>query len=71
MKAKSSLLYRKLQEKGRMRMRRILTALVVGNEIWKIIWITSLGLFTHSYLPFHLCSVNIWTSYSLEEMPSS
>ena len=52
-------------------MRRILTALVVGNEIWKIIWITSLGLFTHSYLPFHLCSVNIWASYSLEEMPSS
>jgi hypothetical integral membrane protein (TIGR02206 family) len=54
------LLYRKLQVKGRMRMRIILTALVVGDEIWKIAWLTALGLFTHSYLPFHLCSVNIF-----------
>jgi uncharacterized membrane protein YwaF len=41
-------------------MRCILTALVVGDEIWKIAWLTALGLFTHSYLPFHLCSVNIF-----------
>jgi hypothetical integral membrane protein (TIGR02206 family) len=54
------LLYRKLQVKGRTRMRLILTTLVVGDEIWKIAWLTALGLFTHSYLPFHLCSVNIF-----------
>ena len=55
-----SLLYRRLGKKGRTRMRWILTALVVGDEIWKIAWLTALGLFTHSYLPFHLCSVNIF-----------
>lgn len=55
-----SLLYRRLGNKGRMRMRWILTALVVGDEIWKIAWLSALGLFTHSYLPFHLCSVNIF-----------
>ena len=58
--ASCCLLYRKLGEKGRMRMRWILTALVVGDEIWKNAWLTALGLFTHSYLPFHLCSVNIF-----------
>jgi hypothetical integral membrane protein (TIGR02206 family) len=64
------LLYRKLQVKGRMRMRIILTALVVGDEIWKIAWLTALGLFTHSYLPFHLCSVNIFLIFFYTVKPT-
>ena len=58
--ALSCLLYRRLQRKGRRRMLWIMTALLVGDEIWKLAWLLSLGLFTHSYLPFHLCSINIF-----------
>lgn len=54
------LLYRRLGERGRRRMRLILMSLIVGDEIWKMAWLMSLGLYTHSYLPFHLCSINIF-----------
>lgn len=54
------LLYRSLGLRGRRRMRWILTALLVGDEIWKTAWLAALGLYTHSYLPFHLCSINIF-----------
>lgn len=56
----SCLFYRRLQRKGRRRMLWIMTALLVGDEIWKLAWLLSLGLFTHSYLQFHLCSINIF-----------
>ena len=54
------LLYWKLKPKGRRNMLWIMTALLLGDEIWKVAWLLSLGLFTHSYLPFHLCSINIF-----------
>lgn len=59
------LLYRKLKPKGRRNMLWIMTALLLGDEIWKVAWLLSLGLFTHSYLPFHLCSINIFLFSSL------
>ncbi len=54
------ILYKKLKPKGRRKMLWVMTALLVGDEIWKLVWLLSLGLFTHSYLPFHLCSINIF-----------
>lgn len=54
------LLYRRLDTKKRKIMQWVLTALIVGDEIWKMAWLMSLGLYTHSYLPFHLCSINIF-----------
>lgn len=53
-------LYRRLAERGRRNMRWVMTALVVGDELWKMAWLFALGLYRATYLPFHLCSINIF-----------
>ena len=53
------LLYRRLGETGRRRFRYIMAALIVGNELFKVICLVIGGRYTINYLPLHLCSINI------------
>jgi hypothetical integral membrane protein (TIGR02206 family) len=52
--------YRKCGEKGRLRFRVTVAALILLDEILKIAVLTSVGLYTKNYLPLHLCSINIF-----------
>ena len=54
------LLYKRLSPRGRCVMRRVLAALLVADELFKIIGLASHGNYTLDYLPLHLCSVNIF-----------
>lgn len=56
------ILYRKLGEKGRERWRRIVAALLVADELYMLIPMLITGRFSVDYLPFQLCSINIWVS---------
>ncbi|MBE6996497.1 MAG: hypothetical protein E7429_07230, partial [Ruminococcaceae bacterium] len=58
--AANTLLYRKLDEKGRQRWRRIVAMLVVGGEVLRDICMIVCGTFLPKYLPFHLCGINIF-----------
>ena len=54
-----SLLYRRLGEQGRRRMRRAVAALIVADELYKMLFLAIGGRYTVNYLPLHLCSINI------------
>ena len=54
------LIYRKADEAKRSKMRKILAAAIVANELWKMFWLTVGGNYTWDYLPLHLCSINIF-----------
>lgn len=54
------LLYRRLGEKGRSIMRWTVTGLILADELWKMVWLFVLDLYIPKYLPFHLCSINIF-----------
>ncbi len=54
------LLYRRLSPRARCVMRRVFAALLVADELFKIIGLASHGNYTVDYLPLHLCSVNIF-----------
>lgn len=54
------LVYRKLGQKGRGIWRKSIALLLVGDELFKLIPMLILGTFRLSYLPFHLCSINIF-----------
>ena len=54
------ILYRRLNEKGRKIWRIVVASLLVLDEIYKQIPLFVNGLFTLEYLPFHLCSINIF-----------
>lgn len=51
--------YRRCDEKKRRVFRIVLAALIVGDELFKQICLQIGGNFTLSYLPLHLCSINI------------
>lgn len=51
--------YRRLSEMGRRRWRIVIAALLVADEIFKDVMLVIGGRFTPSYLPLHLCSINI------------
>ena len=53
-------LYRRMGEKGRKIFRITVAALLVLDEIYKQIPLFINGYFTLEYLPFHLCSINIF-----------
>ncbi len=53
------LLYRKCGEKGRRRWRYIMAGLIVADEIYKVVTLLAIGLYTVNYLPIQLCSINI------------
>ena len=55
-----TLIYKKLSDKKRKIFRYVLAGLIVADEIYKIVFLVALGLYTYKYLPFHLCSINIF-----------
>jgi uncharacterized membrane protein YwaF len=55
-----SMYYRKSDEIKRDKIRKIMAACIVGNEIWKVFWLVVGGNYTVGYLPLHLCSINIF-----------
>ena len=54
------LLYRKLGQKGRGIWRKGVALLLIADELFKLIPMLIFGTFQLSYLPFHLCSINIF-----------
>ena len=52
--------YRKCGEVGRHRMRLTVAALIFADELGKWIMLLATGLFTENYLPFQLCTINIF-----------
>lgn len=56
----SSLLYRKLDAKNRGIFRKTVALLLIADELFKLIPMFFMGTFMVKYLPFHLCSVNLF-----------
>ncbi len=54
------LVYRKLGEKGRKKMRYVVASLCVLDEWYMVACLLIGGNYTADYLPFHLCSINIY-----------
>lgn len=52
--------YRKLANRGRRIWRISIAALLVADEIFKVVMLIAGGRFLPSYLPLHLCSINIF-----------
>lgn len=52
--------YRKCSASGRRRYRRVMALLILADELGKWIMLFSTGLFTKNYLPFQLCTINIF-----------
>lgn len=53
------LLYRRLGETGRRRFRYIMAALIVADELFKVVCLLIGDRYNLNYLPLHLCSINI------------
>ena len=51
--------YKNMQAKGRNRWRKVISALLIADEIFKDVMLIIGGRFTVDYLPLHLCSINI------------
>lgn len=62
-----SRIYKKSDGEKRAKIRKIVAWLIVADEIWKMFFLTIGGRYIWEYLPFHLCSVNIflilWHAY--------
>lgn len=56
----SCLVYRKLDAKKRSIFRKTVAALLIADELFKLIPMFFMGTFMVKYLPFHLCSVNLF-----------
>ena len=56
----NSILYRKLSPKGQDRWQKIVAFLIFLDEMWKVMWLIIGGNYSVSYLPLHLCSINIF-----------
>jgi len=54
------LIYRKLSTKARNIMRITVAALILLDEAWKWVFLFIGGRYEHSYLPLHLCSINVF-----------
>ncbi len=57
-----SRIYKKSDAAKRQRIRYIFVALLLLDEAIKVIGLSVQGLFEPQYLPFHLCSINIFIS---------
>ncbi|MBE6897354.1 MAG: hypothetical protein E7477_09715 [Ruminococcaceae bacterium] len=55
-----SLLYKKASEKNRAVMRYTVSALIIADEIFKVVCLVAYGNFTPKYLPLQLCSINVF-----------
>lgn len=56
----SALVYRKLDGEKRKMMRYIYAALIIADELFKMVMLTIGHRYLPQYLPFHLCSINIF-----------
>lgn len=56
----SCLLYRRLCESGRSRFKKTVAVAMVADELFKLVLLLVGGTFTKSYLPLHLCNINIF-----------
>lgn len=54
------LIYIRSDKKRRLTIRRIIAMLTVADEIFKVVGLLIGGNFNASYLPLHLCSINIF-----------
>ena len=52
--------YRKLGDSGRALWRKIIAWLLIGDELFKMAILICSGQYSVDYLPFHLCSINIF-----------
>lgn len=52
--------YRRLNDFGRSRWRKIIAWLLIADELFKMVILICSGHYGFSYLPFHLCSINIF-----------
>lgn len=55
-----SLFYRRLSTKARNIMRIAVASLIILDEIWKWVFLFIGNRYEHSYLPLHLCSINVF-----------
>lgn len=53
-------LYRKLKDRGRSTFRKTIAALLIADELFKLIPMLIMGTFLVNYLPFQLCSINLF-----------
>ena len=58
--AANCICYRKLSETGKERWKKIIAVLLVLDEIFKDVMLHIGGRYSFAYLPFHLCSINIF-----------
>ena len=58
--AGSVILYRRLDAHRRQKLRRLYAALLLADELFKMICLTIGGNYLLKYLPVHLCSINIF-----------
>ena len=56
----ASIIYRKLSPKARNIMRVTVAGLILLDEVWKWVFLFIGGRYEHSYLPLHLCSINVF-----------
>lgn len=54
------ILYKKLQQTGRKRWRMVTAWLLIADELFKMVILLVAGNYSVSYLPLHLCSINIF-----------
>lgn len=54
------LIYRKLPTRARNIVRIIVASLILLDEIWKWVFLFIGNRYEHSYLPLHLCSINVF-----------
>lgn len=52
--------YHRCGENGRSRFRKIVALLLIADELFKLIPMLVMATFRATYLPFHLCSINIF-----------
>lgn len=52
--------YRRSKETGRKRWRKVVAWLLVADELYKTVILLCGGRYNVDYLPFHLCSINIF-----------
>lgn len=55
-----SVVYRKLQPKARNILRISIAILILLDELWKWVFLIIGNRYEHSYLPLHLCSINVF-----------
>ena len=53
-------IYGRSDERGRLKIRRTVSALLIADELLKMAVLMSTGWYTVDYLPLHLCSINIF-----------